>query len=70
MLGTNLNSTVGYTVLFIGENQNFTDVMCEVSNKCTFVYNISDLSSPESINVSVVASNIFGSGPPTYYRGK
>ena len=49
---------------------NFTDVLCEPGNKCTFIHNISDLLSPESINISVVASNIFGPGPPTYYRGK
>ena len=65
---------MGYTVLVTGENDtswNFTDVACEVSNKCTFVHNITDLPSPEStINISVVASNIFGSGPSTYYRGK
>ena len=73
VLGADLDSTVIYTIVVTGENDtswNFTDVLCEPSNKCTFIRNISDLLSPESINVSVVASNIFGSGPPTYYRGK
>ena len=72
-LGANLNSTVLYTIVVTGENGmswSFTDVLCEPDNKCIFIQ-ISF--SPESINVSVVAStcNIFGSGPPTlYYIGK
>ena len=74
-LGANLNSTVLYTMVVSGENGmswSFTDVLCEPDNKCIFIRNLSDFFSPESINISVVAStyNIFGSGPPTYYRGK
>ena len=64
---------MGYTVLVTGENNtswNFTDVQCEPDNKCTFFQNMSDLLATEGLNVGVVASNIFGFGPRTYYIGK
>ena len=62
-----------YTVVVTRGNstfENFTNVLCDLNNKCTSINNVTDLSSSENINVSVVAYNIFGSGPRTCYRGR
>lgn len=69
-LGTNLNSTITYVVMVVGTNfsKNFTGVTCDNMNRiCNLTI---QLSTRESYNVSVVASNIYGSGPSAFYAGK
>ena len=54
----------------IGTNfsMNFTEVPCDETNRCNLT--ILKFSTRDSYNVSVVASNIFGSGTAAFYFGK
>ena len=73
-LGGGLDSTVNYTVMVAGANDfsmNYTDVQCDSSNQCTLMATLPGmLTANDNINVSVVASNILGTGPPAYYEGR
>ena len=51
-------------------SMNYTDVECDSNNQCTLTATIPGMLTANDINVSVVASNIFGTGPPAYYKGK
>ncbi len=51
-------------------SMNFTEVPCDETNKCNLTIPNSKFSTRDSYNVSVVASNIFGSGTPAFYFGK
>ena len=71
-LGSNLDSTIAYTVMVVGTNfsMNFTGVICD-NNRCNLTIPNSQLSAYNvSYNVSVVASNIFGFGPSAVYVGR
>ncbi len=65
-LGSNLDSTVTYTVMVVGTNfsMSFTGVICD-NNRCNLTIQLSTYN--VSYIVSVVASNIFGTGPPIYF---
>ena len=68
-----LNSTVRYTVVVTqanGISMNYTDVQCDSNNQCTLISTLPGMLTANDINVSVVASNIVGTGPPAYYKGK
>ena len=51
-------------------SMNYTDVQCDSSNQCTLITTLPGMLTANDINVSVVASNILGTGPPAYYKGK
>ncbi|XP_064391848.1 uncharacterized protein LOC135339613 isoform X2 [Halichondria panicea] len=70
-LGSNLDSTISYTVMVVGTNFsiNFTGVICD-NNRCNLTIPNSQLSTYNvsyMYIVSVVASNIFGFGPSAVY---
>ena len=64
MLGINLPSDMSYTVSFAGRSTplQFTMVTCNTTNYCTLRVLGSELSPSDTYTVSVVASNIVGSG--------
>ena len=51
-------------------NYTVTDVQCDSNNQCTLMATLPGMLTANDINVSVVASNIFGTGPPAYNKGK
>ncbi len=60
-IGGGLPSTINYTVL-IG-SQDFSGIICNVgNNRCSQRINVSHITSNELLNISVVASNVVGSG--------
>ena len=63
-MGTGLMSNISYTVTFTGRSTslNFTMTTCNSTNYCTLRVNGSELSPSDTYTVSVVASNIVGSG--------
>ena len=63
-LGTGLMSDISYTVTFTGSSTSlqFTMTTCNSTNYCTLRVNGSELSPSDTYTVSVVASNIVGSG--------
>ena len=62
-LGTGLMSDISYTVTFTGSSPlQFTMTTCNSTNYCTLRVNGSELSLSDTYTVSVVASNIVGSG--------
>ena len=63
-LGTGLMSNISYTVTFTGSSSllQFTMTTCNSTNYCTLRVNDSELSPSDTYTVSVVASNIVGSG--------
>ena len=65
MNGVNSNDAVTYTILF--GPQSFTGVTCSASNHCTLRVNGSQLTVDGLFNVSVVAFNAVGSGPPATF---
>ena len=72
-LGGGLDSTVRYTVVVAGANDfsmNYTDVQCDFNNQCSLITTIPRIFTANNINVSVVASNILGTGPPAYFESK
>ena len=72
-LGGGLDSTVRYTVVITGAHDismNYTDVQCDSNNQCFLMATLPGMLTANSINVSVVASNILGTGPPANYKGK
>ena len=63
-LGTGLMSDISYTVTFTGSSTSlqFTMTTCNSTNYCTLRVLDSELSPSDAYTVSVVASNIVGSG--------
>ncbi len=60
-IGGGRSSTINYTVL-IG-SQDFSGTVCNVgNNRCSQRINVSHITATELLNISVVASNVVGSG--------
>ena len=51
-------------------SMSYTDVECDSRNQCTLMATLPGMLTANDINVSVVASNILGTGPPAYYEGR
>ena len=73
-LGGGLDSTVRYTVVVTGAEKEFSmnytnKIQCDTNN-CSLISTLPGMLTANDINVSVVASNIVGTGPPAYYIGK
>ena len=64
MLGAGLNSDITYNVIFDGSSSLVQSmrVTCNTTNYCTLRVQGSELSPSNTYTVSVVASNIVGSG--------
>ena len=62
MIGSTVDNSVNY-ILMLG-SLNFTGVNCSATNNCSLRVTGSQLTVDSLLNVSVVAFNAVGSGPP------